>query len=124
VTDDLEHVYKLFYGDLSLCGCGIPETAYDLIRDILNLAPLYEDDRWKRVEEMIGSPGAHHIVLSALDEAGLMEHGSSIGGAWLTGKGRYYQQALAAITDWDQIKGEGFPHGGEDCTDACWVVKR
>lgn len=122
-----DHIYRLIYADddLGLCGCGTPEAAFSLVRDILNLAPFYEDQRWRQVEELVGNDGAHHIVLSMLTRAGLIEHGSSISGSWLTDKGRYYQTALAGIADWDFLdEGNfGYPHDGKDCTDACWRIE-
>lgn len=118
----LEHAYPLFYDDLSLCGCGTPEAAYELVRDILTL--IADDERgWPPlVKTLLGSPGAYHMVMSALDEAELTGHGSSIDGSWLTDKGRWYAAALRTIENWDALEGVGYPHDGTDCTDACWQV--
>lgn len=118
---ELEHVYVLMYDHLGMCGCGYRDAAFDMVRDILNLAPLHKDERWRQVEKMIGNPGAHHIVLSAMQSAGLIEHGGSIDGSWLTDKGRWYQRVMAGITDWGVIDQVGYPHNGDDCTDVCWV---
>lgn len=121
----LNHVYRLFYGDLSICGCGSPETAYDLVRDLLALAPGYRTS--DEVHGLIGSGGVFHLVLGQLDGAGLITHGSSLGHSWLTPKGEWYLAALRTVTDWAEIENEehfsiGFPHDGENCTDACWKV--
>lgn len=117
------HLYVIFYDDqqgLGLCGCGNPEAAYALVRDLLGLAPFYEDSRWQAAETLTGSiPGAHHIVLGAMERAGLLEHGSSLTGAWLTPKGEWCLAAMrtAEFNDLDQV---GYPHDGSVCTDACW----
>ncbi|MGP4092961.1 hypothetical protein [Nonomuraea sp. KM90] len=116
----LDHAYKLFYGDLSLCGCGTPEAAYELVRDVLVLIADDEHGWVPLVKTLLGNPGAHHLIMSALDEADLLGHGSSIDTAWLTDKGRWYASALRMIEDWDAFHEVGYPHDGEDCTDACW----
>jgi hypothetical protein len=118
---DAEHLYKLMFDDLSICGCGQPDAAYALVRDLLALTPFHEDDNWKRAEELIGTPGAVHLVLCTLDEARLIEHGGVVTGAWITGKGA---AALAAMCElpWDAVHDAGYPHNGADCTDACWPV--
>jgi hypothetical protein len=113
----LQHVNGLFYTDIGLCGCGNAEEAFDLVRDLLNLAPFYEHRQ--EVAALVGTGATGHIVLSALDNADLLEHGGTIHGSWLTDKGEWYQKALASITDWDEIA-VGVPHDGGSCTDACW----
>jgi hypothetical protein len=118
----VDHLYKLFYDTLGMCGCGNPEEAYALIRDILALAPFYEESRWQLVERLTGGGAANHIVLSTLDHAGLIEHGSSLSGAWLTEKGAWCLSAM-----WDVMFDEvseygGYPHDGGDCTDECWKL--
>ncbi|WP_069625316.1 hypothetical protein [Streptomyces niveus] len=121
----LEHLYVVFYDNaqgLGLCGCGNPEATYDLVRDLLGLAPLYEEGRWQTAEALTGNiPGASHIVLGAMERAELIEHGSSLRGAWLTPKGEWCLAAMRAAEfgDFDQ---QGYPHNGERCTDGCWRV--
>lgn len=118
--DVLGHVFQLFYGDLHLCGCGNPEDAYDLVRDILILAD--GQDRWVRFAQvLIGNPAASHMILSALEEADLIGHGMSMDSSWLTDKGRWYVAALRRIDSWSGLGDAGFPHYGEGCTDACWT---
>lgn len=117
--DILQHVNGLFHTDLRLCGCGSPEEAFDLVRDLLNLAPFYENR--DEVTALIGDGGPAHIVLSALDGADLLEHGGTIHGSWLTNKGEWYRTVLATIGDWYEIA-VGLPHNGGKCTDACWRV--
>jgi hypothetical protein len=114
-----QHACLLFYGELGMCGCGNPEDAYRLIRDILDLTPFYEGDNWQKVNELIGSPTVVHIVVSMLNNADLIEHGTIIDGSWLTKKGKYFRDVLRAVP-WEQADSDeiGYPHNGEPCT--CW----
>ena len=114
--DDLQHLCALFLGSdgLGICGCGDPESVYELVRDILALAPLYEQAEGERsnsakVREMIGTGGAFYLILYTLDRAGLLEHGSSVSGSWLTLKGTHYL-ALMRRFGWDDLDGTGLPH--------------
>lgn len=116
------------------CGCGNPETAYKLIHDLLSLAPLYKDDGWQKARELIGSDGAHQIVMSALTDADLMSHGGSIGGSWITDRGKWFLWAVDQVGGIDGLDGKldeqgGFPHSWDPethdmqpCSDACWVM--
>ena len=87
--------------EIKICGCGNPEDAVELVRQILNLCPLHTDRRWEKAKELIGSSGAFHIVLSDLTEAQLMEHGGSIGGSWLTDRGMDARDALNVLYEKD-----------------------
>jgi hypothetical protein len=119
------HLYVIFYDDqqgLGLCGCGYPQAAYDLVRDLLGLVPFYEDGRSTAAESLTGNiPGAHHIVLGAMERAGLLEHGSSLNGAWLTEKGAWCLAAMRTA-EFEELDEVGYPHDGEACTDACWKL--
>lgn len=129
--DDLDHLYALFYGTrdgLGFCGCGSPEDAYELVRDLLALAPFYQG--WEtgranhvKVRELLGgSDGVFYLVLYMLDRAALIEHGSGIGGAWLSTKGKHYLPLIQAH-EWDDFEEAGFPHDGDECPADCrhWV---
>lgn len=35
----IQHLNQIFYMDLGLCGCGNPDDAYELVRDLLALCP-------------------------------------------------------------------------------------
>lgn len=124
---DLQHLYKLFYDDLGICGCGNPEYAYALVRDLLALAPFHQHPG--KIRERIGGPepdpGTSHLVLSMLTTAGLIEHGGGIGGSWLTPKGTRYLE-LMKRHEWDDLDDTdgyggsvGYPHDGKDCPPAC-----
>lgn len=116
-----DHLYKVFYEDLGLCGCGSPDDAYALVRELLALAPFYEDERWRLVEVLTGGGAAHHIIMSVLDSAELTEHGSTINGSWLTEKGAWCLQAMKSVP-FERMDGAALPHDGGDCTSACWQL--
>lgn len=117
----LQHVNGLLYIDLGLCGCGLPEEAFDLVRDLLALAPFYRSEQVReQVAALCGTEAARHMILSMLDNADLLEHGGSLDGAWLTDKGSWYLTALRTVDDWDAID-VGLPHNGGKCTTACWA---
>jgi hypothetical protein len=126
VTDnDLQHLYKIIWGDLPLCGCGNPEDGVRLVLELLLLAPFHERT-YDEIAALIGTPGAYHLVLGALDSADLIEHGSSINGSWLTSKGRWFLRMAVAAGDSpaaliDKLSGVGFPQHDGTCTDSCWV---
>lgn len=110
-----EHVYRLLFEDLNLC-CGFPEDSYDLVRDLLTAFRTKTD-----IATLLPDSGARYLVLGALNNAGLLEHGSIIDAAWLTRKGEWYWQALTRL-DYDDIDGAdgvGLPHDGKACMDAC-----
>lgn len=124
MSDDLrqrfEHASSILSDDLGLCGCGNSEESYALVRTLLGLTPFY--NHTEAIEALVPDSAARHIVLSSLDSAGLIEHGTSIGGSWITAKGVFLLGVLRQLgDDWDRLHDVGLPHDGGDCTDACWA---
>jgi hypothetical protein len=130
--DLLCHLHKILYDDIPNCGCNEPDAAFKLIHDIVLLAPLHSGT-WVQARELIGSDGAFQIVLSAMTDAKLLEHGGSMGGSWLGSRGRWFLWAVeqAGGIDGldDKLQSVGFPHERDEelkdmqpCTDACWTV--
>lgn len=115
--DELQHLSSLLFdaGGLRFCGCGNPDDAYNLVRDLLSLAPFF-DHRTEVQERIGGGPGVEDLVLYSLDGAGLLEHGTGIGGSWLTAKGRHYL-SLMQRHEYEEIEGDEvfLPHDGEPC---------
>ncbi|WP_416520097.1 hypothetical protein [Streptomyces achromogenes] len=107
-----EHVYKLLFEDLNLC-CGSPEESYMLLR---NLLTAFRDKTG--IETLLPDDGARYLVLGALDNAGLLEHGSIIDAAWLTRKGEWYWQAITRCA-YNDVEEAVLPHDGKACMDAC-----
>jgi hypothetical protein len=119
-----QHLYRLFTDDLGLRDCSMPQEAYNLVRDLL-ASYLDEDGDHRTREALIGSPGATPLVLIMLENAGLIEHGATVEGAWLTGKGRTSLEMMRHQeweSDDDFNIGEiGYPHDSDDCTAECWT---
>jgi hypothetical protein len=116
-----QHINRLFYMDLHLCGCGLPEDAFELIRNLLAVIGGDSEEPWKELEALVPQGAALHMVLSMLDEADLIGHGSIITACWLTSKGTWYLRQLRKVDDWDDIHGIGLPHDGTACTDRCFL---
>lgn len=79
----------------TFCGCGSPESAWQTIRDYLYNFSLVDDDWDKRTLQI--ETGEQYIVAYLLDHLGLIEHGSSIWGSWLTDSG---EEALEFLNKW------------------------
>lgn len=75
-----------------LCGCGNPEAGMALILELLQAAPFHSNR--ERLLELLPDLGTRMVVLGALDEHDLIEHGTSIEGSWLTERGK---QVLAVL---------------------------
>ena len=119
--DERQHLNRLWTSrdQLGLCGCGNPENAYDLIRRLLALAPFY--DHHEEIRELLDPvpehSAMHWIVVCVLDNAGLIEHGGGIGGAWLTKKGAHYLK-LMQRHEYEDTEEAGLPHDGAPCETA------
>ena len=100
------------YELLHLCGCGTPEDTYELIRKILTIRfewqsrkISYEEviRRYKDDLKLDTNNSSHYgilqFVMYILDHNGILEHGSSIGGCWLTNLGEMYLTVLNAWYD-------------------------
>lgn len=81
---------------LPVCGCGLPELAYEIYRKVLASTPAAygtrtEDEPWptweQRLEPVNGDETLFYIVAGVLDHMRATEHGGSVGGAWRTDKG-------------------------------------
>ena len=97
------------YEIMDMCGCGCPELTYELIRRVLNIRAdkhndkiTYEETtrRYKDDLDLDDSndnqSGALQFILYMLDSKEIVEHGSSIGGCWLTKLGDMYLTVLNA----------------------------
>jgi hypothetical protein len=117
-VDELQHLNRLWTApdQLGLCGCGVVESGYALVRGLLALAPFY--DHHEEIAELLDPvpehSAVHWIVLCVLDRAGLIEHGGAIGGAWLTRKGAHYLTLLQRH-EYDDVEQAGMPHDGAPC---------
>jgi hypothetical protein len=129
--DVYQHLTLVFLEHLGLCGCGDPGGAWRLLLDLLEH---FDSPDWeqagRKLTMLIGTPPAIHFVLSSLDHAELIEHGSSIGYSWLTAKGKWVLWALSTVgvedLD-DRLDEHGYPHydgkgSCAECTEDCWRI--
>ena len=99
---------------LEFCGCGNPEFTYEIIRRYLNIRNdfhtdkiKYEDIKRKYKEELQLDPndntqyGILQFIMYTLDCRNITEHGSSVGGCWLTDLGKKY---LAVLNAWRELE--------------------
>lgn len=88
------------------CACGMPEKAVEALVQYLKAVEWAWEDRMERgsdVAEKAGIPndGLFYLVAYIADERGLTEHGGSVGGAWLTDKGRDFIKLAEQIEQED-----------------------
>lgn len=119
--DALQHLNQVFYMELHQCGCGDPDETWNLIHEILSLAPFFEDGRHQQVHDLLGR--SHGFVLNVLTDAELLEHGGSVGGSWITDKGRWLLEVIDRVgldaLD-EKVDLFGLPHDGDDCGPDCY----
>jgi len=99
-TDDVEEssdALDWLQGNAGFCGCGDPLSAMQFLYKVLKLAPFHQD--WKLVRDLFPNDGMYHFVLYQLNHLGLMEHGGSVGGGWLTERGELALKLLQADPD-------------------------
>ena len=97
---------------LGLCGCGCPEEALDTALGVLSAVEARTEawrakdkatdemayEQLKRLVPFDGEyAGLGYAFMYLLDSKGLLEHGSSIGGSWLTDDGKEF---LARLREW------------------------
>jgi len=90
--------YLVIFNDL-MCGCGLYYDRLVLLNEVLNACPLWETEN---TPEYLRTPLGEWF-LCLLDKAGLIEHGSSIGGSWLTNKGIRLRDALNDESIWEEF---------------------
>lgn len=112
---DLHFANEMIFGKsgLRFCGCGLPEDALDVVRSVLE--HFADKDRDWRIEWGADLPdGVQVLVLYTVDGAGLLEHGGSVYGSWLTPAGERFLAVLQRRT-WDQIEDAGIACGDATC---------
>lgn len=95
------------YDVLGLCGCGNPEDTWDVIRRVLRIRSSCRERLYDEIKQMYRDElrldidndvdwGILQFILYILDDKGLVEHGSSVGGCFLTELGEMYLTVLDA----------------------------
>lgn len=110
------HLVEL-YDSMGLCGCGSPGDAWSVLRAVL--LALRHRAGYDGLRAAVGSDGGAMFVVTALDGAGLTEHGTSYGFSWLLPKGDWVLDRLLELGDdvdiAELLDAEGLPPG-EPCT--------
>lgn len=92
-------VYMVIFNDLGMCGCGMYDERIVILKEVMNAFPLYEEDKVPTyLRTALGE-----WFLCALDKAKLIEHGSTIGGSWLTEKGKRLLTGLNDPSFWNEL---------------------
>ena len=95
-------------GVLGTCGCGCPIEALQLAGRLVEEEPEARRETLKGMGLDTGSEnalvvGAAFLLMYALDDRGLLEHGGGIMGSWPTERGRQFvklgKKALAEIRE-------------------------
>lgn len=103
IIDDCLAEFHYEEDGLGICGCGNPEDTHEVIRQILNIQSDYDnyESVQKKFSDLCNSDmendnyhGLIQFVLYILNNKGFLEHGGSVGGAWLTEKGKIYLDLL------------------------------
>ena len=84
----------LWVGVLGGCGCGsgnLPERAYEVLNNFGK--PHMAEDRFRVYDDP-----ANEVIAHWLDSKGLIEHGGSVGGSWLTKKGQELLELINTAT--------------------------
>ena len=102
------------YEKMDLCGCGIPEDTYEAIRRYLRIRKscFEENLSWEDITERYRAnlhidydDSMNHGILQflayILDSYGFTEHGSSVGGCWLTEEG---ERLLTVLDAWRDLE--------------------
>ncbi len=81
-------------GVLGMCGCGWPETTYNFLREVIKQFDRRDKSKeWvnaesKVVEMVKANPEiAAHALIHFISDKEVIEHGSGVGGSWLTKSG-------------------------------------
>ncbi len=91
---------------LDFCGCGNPCEGYDALLDTLSSYSTGDRQKWAEARGGNWSGagnGYDFLILYFLNAHDMMEHGGSVGGSWLTKKGKAVKLFLE---EWGTDPGE------------------
>ena len=92
-TKELKNAIKDEFssGILGICGCGTPEIVRKGIYDYLTMVKnRYDDPTSNKVYEWIDKNWQNLCIAYYLDDKEFTEHGTGIGGCWITKLGEWY----------------------------------
>lgn len=102
--DRMEELDDLYFGKMGMCGCGRPNDVKKLIhylidnqekrgRDEISFEEM-QSNRMSIIRET-DSDVIFEFVFHYLNDKGIMEHGNSVYGSWLTPKGKRFFELLS-----------------------------
>lgn len=117
--DELSHLYAWLTAGLPHCGCGWSDECDALAVGVLELVA--QKRPFSEIAALIGGPAATvQIVLGAIEQAGLISHGSSIAYNWITERGDWVRRTYQRVSDpEEELELAGYPHDGKDCPASC-----
>lgn len=81
--------------DLGMCDCGQPGSIADMIATVLRLMPLHDSTNQDALRDLILLSGVRQAFLHMMSNAGLIEYGGTVEGAWITPLGNEYLRIWA-----------------------------
>lgn len=107
----IEECEKFFYYEkLNWCGCGDPNTVKTIVRNFLQSVEIKMSDgvdigfqKYFNVHSIYDNDLLLCLAYT-IDAAGFTEHGSSIGGAWLTDEGKMFLWLLCQNKELGEIE--------------------
>lgn len=94
--EELDEKLDEVFNEFGYCRCGMPEHAAKYLLKVLTLLDRKPGAAAPDVIKELGEPAM--LVLYALDKEGLIEHGGSVLGAWLTPRGRDTMETLRKLS--------------------------
>ena len=77
------------------CGCGHGDGLAEIAWEVFEAIATKKEDRYKIIYgDDSDGPSVNEAMAQWIDSKGLLEHGSSIGGSWLSGLGEWLYNAL------------------------------
>lgn len=97
LVEELDELFSIEI--MGLCGCGAPELCQRDIRNILRVFNGEWDDRRKNLQKYFNVQSIYEnslllFLVYMLNDKDMLEHGTSVGGSWITDLGQMYLTVL------------------------------
>lgn len=107
-------ILAYFYNEFNACGCSEIEEMLSEAKRFLTWASNDISTRPNYQTLYPGSPGAFYLIAGIFDNAGMIEHGTSIRCAWIEEKGKKLLSALYRFTIEEIGEANGTAYDGCD----------